>query len=142
MFTDQNKPQSFSYTQAPKTVGPPHGFAESCATFGLHPLVAISLFGVDQMLGALELASLETLAVVSFFAAFALVPPCALVQKYAFNESWGAAWGKALLLGVLTAIPTALPSVITGAWGIAGAIGLAAKRANQRNGSNTINKDN
>jgi hypothetical protein len=93
--------------------------------YGLHPLVALMMFGLDYMLfTTLELPSMGLLAVLSFFIGFAAVIPCALIQKYSYHDSWGAAVGKAMAVGLLTAVPSPLPSFITGAWGVMGAVGM------------------
>lgn len=54
----------------------------------------------------------------------ALAIPCALIQKYNYNDNWGAAIGKGLLIGVLTAIPTSLPAVIPFVGGVVGSAKL------------------
>lgn len=80
---------------------------------------------VDIMLTA---ADLVTLATVSVVVGLILTIPCTLLQRYAYKDEWGVAVGKGLIVGILTAIPTPLPSIVTGAGGIAGAIGLLSDR--------------
>lgn len=92
---------------------------------GLHPLVAFAMVVVDLMLVASDLA---TAATVSVLVALVLTIPCILLQRYAYKDEWGVAVGKGLIVGILTAIPTPLPAIVTGAGGIAGAIGLLADR--------------
>jgi len=79
---------------------------------------------VDVMLTA---ADLITAATVSIAVAIILTVPCILLQKYAYKDEWGVAIGKGLIVGILTAIPTPLPAIVTGAGGIAGAIGLLSE---------------
>ncbi len=88
---------------------------------GLHPLVAFSMVVVDLMLTAADLFTAATLSIV---VAIILTIPCILLQRYAYKDEWGVAIAKGMIVGILTAIPTPLPSIITGAGGIAGAIGL------------------
>jgi hypothetical protein len=64
-------------------------------TFGLHPFVALGMLVADCMLAALEFSSLGALAALSILVGIALIVPCALVQRYAYSDSLGAAWGKA-----------------------------------------------
>jgi hypothetical protein len=92
---------------------------------GLHPLVAFAMVCVDLMLTA---SDLMTVATVSVAVAAALTVPCVLLQRYAYKDTWGAAIGKGLIVGILTAIPTPLPSVVTGASGVLGFIGLLSDR--------------
>lgn len=92
---------------------------------GLHPLVAFAMIVVDLMLIAADLA---TAATVSILVAVILTVPCVLLQRYAYKDEWGVAVGKGLIVGILTAIPTPLPSLVTGAGGIAGTIGLLSER--------------
>ncbi|MCC6557233.1 MAG: hypothetical protein IT372_30140 [Polyangiaceae bacterium] len=92
---------------------------------GLHPLVAFAMVCADLMLTASDLV---TVATVSIAVAAALTVPCVLLQRYAYKDGWGVAIGKGLIVGVLTAIPTPLPSVVTGAGGVLGLIGLLGER--------------
>lgn len=92
---------------------------------GFHPLVAFAMICVDVMLTAADLA---TAATVSVAVALILTIPCILLQHYAYKDSWGVAVGKGMIVGILTAIPTPLPSVITGAGGVLGAVGLLTER--------------
>ena len=92
---------------------------------GLHPLVAFSMVVVDLMLTA---ADLMTAATVSVIVGLILTIPCTLLQRYAYKDEWGVAVGKGLIVGILTAIPTPLPAIVTGAGGVAGAIGLLTDR--------------
>ncbi len=112
-------------------------FKAACETYGLHPFVALSLFAIDQMLFAGELASGFLLTIVSIYVGMFLVIPVTLIQRNAYKDDAGTALAKALLCCLLTAIPTSLPSVFTGAWGIAGVVGLAIRR--QRERDNTTN---
>lgn len=92
---------------------------------GFHPLVAFAMIVVDLMLTAADIA---TLATVSIAVGLVLTIPCVLLQRYAYKDEWGAAIGKGLIVGILTAIPTPLPSIVTGAGGVLGAIGLLSDR--------------
>jgi hypothetical protein len=86
---------------------------EFCQNFGLHPFVGFGMIAVDWMLFGSEAATLGVGWGVSVLVALALTPPCILIQKYSYKDSWGASAGKGLLVGVLTAIPTGLPSIVT-----------------------------
>lgn len=92
---------------------------------GLHPLVAFAMVIVDIMLTA---ADLMTVATVSVIVGLILTIPCTLLQRYAYKDEWGVAVAKGLIVGILTAIPTPLPAIVTGAGGVAGAIGLLSER--------------
>jgi hypothetical protein len=104
--------------------GSPQGVPSFARTYGLHPLVAFVMFAVDQMMMTLETMTFGAFVVVSVIVGFALTLPCALLQRYAYKDEWGAAWAKGLLIGILTAIPTSLPSVLTASWGVLGLIGM------------------
>jgi len=102
--------------------------------YGLHLLVAGSMTGLDcMMFNAFEAPSMELMAPVCAFVGMAMILPCALVQKYAYGDNWGAAWGKSMLVGLLTAFPTPLPSFLTAAWGVMGVIGMV-----ERNRARTV----
>ena len=92
---------------------------------GLHPLVAFSMVLVDLMLTASDLVTAGTVSIV---VAILLTIPCILLQRYAYKDEWGVAIGKGMIVGILTGIPTPLPAIVTGAGGIAGAIGLLTER--------------
>ena len=92
---------------------------------GLHPLVAFAMVVIDIMLVASDLA---TAATVSVIVGLILTVPCVLLQRYAYKDEWGVAVGKGLIVGILTAIPTPLPALVTGAGGVAGAIGLLSEK--------------
>ncbi|HRI68899.1 MAG TPA: hypothetical protein PK156_31935 [Polyangium sp.] len=92
---------------------------------GLHPLVAFAMVIVDIMLLAADVA---TAATVSVIVGLVLTIPCVLLQRYVYKDEWGAAIGKGMIVGILTAIPTPLPSIVTGAGGVAGAIGLLSEK--------------
>lgn len=104
-------------------------FAQIAALYGLYPLTAGGVVLADQMLGGMEVATFGVFAVVSVLVGVLLIPPCALIQRYAYGDAWPLAIGKALLVGLLTAIPSPLPSVLTAGLGIAGAIGLKHRAA-------------
>ena len=84
-----------------------------CQAFGLHPLTGFGMFAVDWMLFGGEVGSAGVGMILTVPFALALTVPCVLIQRYSFNDSWGAAFGKGLMVGVLTAIPTALPSFVS-----------------------------
>ncbi len=81
-------------------------------SFGLHPLVGFGMFAVDMMLFGGEMLTFELTLPISIGIGAALTIPSILIQKYSFNDTWGAALGKGLLVGVLTAIPTPLPAIV------------------------------
>jgi hypothetical protein len=119
-----------SHAAAPS---PGSGFVKFAHVYGLHPLVAFALVAIDWMLfTGLEIPSLGALAAVSALVAAALFPPCVLVQRYAYGDSWGAAIGKSALGSLITAIPTGLPSALTGGLGVLGAIGMKARPSEPR----------
>lgn len=81
--------------------------------FGLHPLVAFGMIGVDMMLFGAEGMTVGISWPISVGVAAVLTVPCILIQKYGMKEPWGLAVGKGLMVGVLTAIPTPLPSSVS-----------------------------
>jgi|SRR5579872_4829487 len=91
---------------------------------GIHPLVAFVLFGCDWMLGALEVISFGLFVVLSLLVGLLVIPPCAVVQRQSYGDSWGPAIAKATIVGILLAIPSPLPSVLTIGLGAAGFIGM------------------
>ena len=101
----------------------PNSFARTAAVYGLHPLVALVLFIVDQMLFAGELGTGFLLAILSFFVGLALVVPISLLQRHAYGDPWGPAIAKGMIAGILTSIPTGLPAFVTAGMGILGAVG-------------------
>ncbi|MBN1336045.1 MAG: hypothetical protein JXB39_08805 [Deltaproteobacteria bacterium] len=90
-------------------------------TLGLHPLAAFSLVAVDWMLFSGDVASVGLTTAITVPVGFALGLGCALVQRHAFKDSWGAALGKGVVMGVLTAIPTGLPGILNA---VGGGMGL------------------
>jgi hypothetical protein len=121
--------------------GSPQGVPSFARTYGLHPLTALGMFAVDQMLFGLEGVSLGVLAVFSVIVGLALTLPCALIQRYAYNDDWGAAWGKGLLVGIMTAIPTSLPSVLTAGWGVLGLVGMIGGGRRPPPGPDAVHSD-
>jgi hypothetical protein len=106
--------------------------------FGLHPLVALIAICVDSVLVAPETVAtflgIETagisaiIAIVITIVASAIVMvACVLLQRYSYKDNWGAAVGKGLTVGILTAIPTPFPSIVTGAGGVIGIVGLVTR---------------
>ena len=81
-------------------------------SMGLHPLVGFGMFAIDMMLFGAETITFELTLPISIAVGAALTIPSILIQRYSFNDSWGAAVGKGLLVGVLTGIPTPLPAII------------------------------
>lgn len=98
-----------------------HGIPHFAATYRINPLLALTMFIVDQMLGVLEIGSLEALAAVSFVVGLLLIVPCTLVQRYADRDGWGLAIAKGMLIGTIVAIPTSIPGMTLAAWGLASA---------------------
>ncbi len=90
--------------------------------FGLHPMVGFGMFAVDLMLFSFETATFEVGWLVSIPVGAALAIPSMLIQKYSYQDSWGAAIGKGLLIGVLTAIPTPLPAIVPFLGGVLGVV--------------------
>ena len=80
-------------------------------TFGVHPLVAFSLFAIDWMLFSSEIVTIGTSWLITAPIGLLLGCGAILLQRYSFQDRLGIAIGKGLLLGILTAIPTALPSL-------------------------------
>ncbi len=95
---------------------------------GLHPIVGVGMIVVDWMLFGGETTSIGASWPVSLAVGIALVPPCILVQRYAFEDGWAGATGKSLLVGVITAVPTALPSIGTATLTALGIPGLLEER--------------
>jgi len=92
--------------------------------FGIHPIVAFSLFAIDWMLFGSELVTLGTDWVITAPIGLLLGIAAIFVQRYGFKDELGVAIGKGLLLGLLTAIPTALPSLAMLPLAAIGAINL------------------
>ena len=90
-------------------------------TFGLHPLVGFSLFAIDSMLFASEVATFEATWALTIPIGLALAVFAILLQKRLYGDSWRAAAGKGLIVGVLTAIPLPLGSLTTLLGGVLGA---------------------
>ena len=95
-------------------------FNSFCQTFGLHPLVGISLFTVDSVLFASELVTVEATWALTVPIGFALTIPAILLQKRLYGDSWRAAVGKGLIVGVFTAIPVPIASLMTLAGSVLG----------------------
>lgn len=91
---------------------------------GLHPLVAILMFTLDNMLFAPGAIAISWPITIPIGIATTII--CVLIQKNAMRERWGLAIGKGLFVGLLTAIPTALPSFITAIGGGLGTVALIA----------------
>ena len=100
-------------------------------TLGLHPLVALGMIAIDIMLFGAEGISAGLGIPVTTTIALVLIIPCVFIQKYAFNDNWGAAIGKGTMVGLLTAIPTALPSVITMGAGVLGTMSMILPRSQE-----------
>lgn len=90
-------------------------------TFGLHPLVGFSLFAIDSMLFASEVATVEATWALTIPIGVALAVFAILLQKRLYGDSWRAAIGKGSIVGVLTAIPLPLASLTTLLGGVLGA---------------------
>jgi phosphate/sulfate permease len=98
-------------------------------SFGLHPLVGFSLFTVDSVLFASEVASFEATWALSIPVGIALTVFSVLAQKRLYGDSWKAAFGKGILVGTLTAIPLPIASLTTLVGGIIGVgRGLAERK--------------
>jgi hypothetical protein len=107
--------------QPPVPPDSPHGIPSFAAAYRINPLLALTMFIVDQMLGVLELGSLEALAFLSFVVGLLLIVPCTLVQRYADRDPWGLAIAKGTLCGIIVSIPTSIGSTTLAAWGLASA---------------------
>jgi hypothetical protein len=90
--------------------------------YSLHLLTALLMFGIDEMAGALEIASFGVFCVVSLLLAALAFVPCVLIQRYVAHDSWGASVAKAMVVSILTGIPTGLPGWLTLAWGVVSAV--------------------
>ncbi len=88
--------------------------------FGLHPMVGFGMFTVDWMMFGGNVTTLGLGTALTAPVAIALSVPCALIQRFSFDDGWGAAIGKGMLVGVLTAVPSPLPSVLPLASGVLG----------------------
>lgn len=99
-------------------------------SFGLHPLVGFGMFAVDMMLFGGEVMTFELTLPISMAVGAALSIPSILIQKYSFNDRWGAATGKGLLIGVLTAIPTPLPALVPLLGGTLGTMQMLSGKEN------------
>lgn len=93
-------------------------------TLGLHPLVAFGMLAIDIMLFGTDTVSTRLSIAVGIAIALVLIISCVLIQKYAFNDNWGAALGKGIMVGLLTAIPTPLPSALILGGGVVGTMGM------------------
>ncbi len=108
-------------------------FDSFCQSFGLHPLVGLSLFTVDSVLFASEVVTLEATWALTVPIGFALTIPAILLQKRLYGDSWRAAVGKGLVVGVLTAIPLPVASLMTLAGSVLGTTkGLLCKKPDQQ----------
>ncbi|MRS04386.1 hypothetical protein EG832_14400 [bacterium] len=106
-----------------------------CLWTGLHPLVAILMIILDNMLFAS--GGLVISWPISIPIGITTTIICVLIQKNAMREQWGLAIGKSMFVGLLTAIPTALPSNITAIGGVLGTVSLIAN-----NGSSSLDEKN
>ncbi|KAF0248005.1 MAG: hypothetical protein FD167_2590 [bacterium] len=96
--------------------------------FGIHPIVAFSLFIIDWMLFGAELMTLGTDWIITAPIGIVLGIAAMFVQRYGFKDELGVAIGKGLLLGLLTAIPTALPSLAMIPFAAIGAVKLLSNK--------------
>lgn len=106
-------------------------FTKACQLFGLHPFVGFGMFAVDWMIFGSTAATAGLGLVVTTPIAIMLSVPCVLIQRYSFNDPWGAALGKGLLVGVLTAVPSPLPSVVPLATGALGTTHLLQSKESE-----------
>jgi len=97
--------------------------------FGIHPIVAFSLFTIDWMLFGSELVTLGTNWIITAPIGLLLGIAAMFVQRYGFKDELGVAIGKGLLLGLLTAIPTALPSLGMIPFAAIGAVKLLSSKS-------------
>ena len=117
MFNEQ------PHTKPPNPHHDPNSFVRWAAAIGLHPVVALAYFIVDQMLFASEVASGFLLVVLSFFVALALWLPVTILQHHLYGDRWAVAASKSCIASILLAIPTGFPAAVTCIWGLAGAVG-------------------
>lgn len=110
-------------------------FIQFCQFTGLHPLVAILMIALDNML--FLSGGIITTWPISIPIGIVSTVICVLIQKYGMRDSWGLAIGKGLFVGLLTAIPTALPSFIIGIDGVLGTVALIADKS-----SSSVIEDN
>jgi phosphate/sulfate permease len=90
-------------------------------TFGLHPIVGFSLFAIDSLLFASEVATFEATWILTIPIAVVLTVFAILLQKRLYGDRWRAAVTKGLIVGVLTAIPLPIASLTTLLGGVLGA---------------------
>lgn len=100
-----------------------------CQFLGLHPLVGFGMFAIDWMMFGGNVASGGLGMVITVPVAIALSVPCTLIQRFSYDDEWGAALGKGLMVGVLTAVPSPLPSVLPLASGALGTAKMLAPKA-------------
>ena len=94
---------------------------------GLHPIVGFGMFAIDLMLFGSEML-IPPSVILTVPTALLLGMGSILIQRYSFNDGWGAATGKGMIVGVLTAIPSPLPSVITLLGGTAGLVKMGTEK--------------
>lgn len=102
-------------------------FTDKCNRVGLDPLLAIGVCAMDIMLFGANGITLGAGWIVTGPIGLALAIPATLIQKYSYNDNWGAALGKGMLVGLVTATPTPIPAAITLTLGGAGFIGAPSK---------------
>jgi small-conductance mechanosensitive channel len=101
-----------------------------CQTFGLHSVVGFSLFAIDSLLIASEVATFEATWILTIPIALVLTIFAILLQKRLYGDSWRAALFKGSVVGVLTAIPLPIASLTTLLGGVFGtARNLFVKKA-------------
>lgn len=98
-----------------------------CQNFGLHPLVGFGMFAVDWMMFGSNVATAGMGMALTVPMAIALSVPCTLIQRFSYDDTWGAALGKGMMVGVLTAVPSPLPSLVPLASGVLGTTKLLQK---------------
>jgi hypothetical protein len=109
------------FTQAqshylPQTRAAPGTPPDNTTFYGLHIITAMFMFALDQMMGAMEIASFGVFCIVSIVVGAAAILPCFLIERYVAKQSAGAALGVALVVSLLTMVPTGLPGFLTLGW--------------------------
>src|SRR5512138_1532427 len=105
---------------------------EFCQAFGLHPLTALGLLGIDWMLFGEEIATAGVGWLIALPVGALLALVAFLVQKYSYRDATRPAIAKALLVGLLTAIPAPLSTFGLLPMAAFGAIKALSAKAQER----------
>ena len=101
------------------------GIHRLTAALGIHPVPALVVITVDNMLFGAAVGTLGTAWIVSIPVAIVLAVGVVLFQhRGSPHDDLALAAAKGLFVGLLTAIPTPLPSVLTLGAGTAGGVAM------------------